>query len=336
MPVMNMDLLLQRHALNLMNLPNVVGVGKGIKTVRGEDTGRTAVVVLVEKKLPERELARKQRVPKLLGEIPTDVLEVGEIRLLNRKGYNRPAYPGMSVGHYKISAGTIGALVKDRRTGQPLILSNNHVVANATDGYDGNARIGDPVLQPGAHDGGTMDQIVGYLERYIPLRREFTLASCRTAKAFEKIANQMLRLTGRDYHIALQKGTPYENLVDAAVVRPISMAAVGAEILEVGKIKGIAEAQAGMRVKKSGRTTGLTSGTVQVMQATLRVTISGNQRGMFTDQFVTTGMSRGGDSGSLVLDMNNNAVGLLFAGSNTKTVCNRIQHVMDMLQVDLF
>ena len=181
-----------------------------------------------------------------------------------------------------------------------------------------------------------MDQIVGYLERYIPLRREFTLASCRTAKAFGKIANQMLRLTGRDYHIAMQKGTPYENLVDAAVVRPISMAAVGAEILEVGKIKGIAEAQASMRVKKSGRTTGLTSGTVQVMQATLRVTISGNQRGMFTDQFVTTGMSRGGDSGSLVLDMNNNAVGLLFAGSNTKTVCNRIQHVMDMLQVDLF
>ncbi|MEW6662691.1 MAG: hypothetical protein ACOY9Y_15650 [Bacillota bacterium] len=333
---MNMDLLLQRHTAHLMNLPNVVGVGRGTKTVRGEDTGRTAVVVLVEKKVPEKELARGQRIPKLLGETPTDVLEVGEIRLLNRTGYSRPAYPGMSIGHYKSSAGTFGALVKDRRTGQPLILSNNHVVANATDGYDANARIGDPVLQPGAYDGGTMEQVVGYLERYIPLRREYASARCRTAKAAEKIVNQVLRLIWRNYRIALQKGVPYDNLVDAAVVRPVSLEAVGSEILEVGKIKGVAEAQNGMRVKKSGRSSGLTTGTVQVTRATLTVTISGNQKGMFADQFVTTGMSKGGDSGSLVLDMNNNAVGLLFAGSDTKTVCNRIQNVMDMLQIDFY
>jgi hypothetical protein len=332
--MMNKGLLLQRHWANLMNMPNVVGVGMGNKTVRGEDTGRTAVVVMVEKKLTERELARNERIPKLLGGTPTDVLEVGEIRLLNRRGHNRPAFPGMSIGHFRISAGTFGALVRDRRTGRPLILSNNHVVANATDGFDGNARIGDAVLQPGVHDGGTMEQVVGYLERFVPLHREYSRARCTAAMVFEKIVNQMLRLIRRNYHIALQKGTLVNNLVDAAVVRPVSLQAVGADILEVGRIRGITEARAGMRVKKSGRSTGLTFGTVQVMQATLKVTISGNQRGMFTDQIVTTGMSIGGDSGSLVLDMNNNAVGLLFAGSVSKTVMNRIQNVMEMLQVD--
>jgi hypothetical protein len=53
------------------------------------------------------------------------------------------------------------------------------------------------------------------------------------------------------------------------------------------------------------------------------------------DQIVTSNISQGGDSGSLVLDENNNAVGLLFAGSDKATIFNRIQNVFRELKVEL-
>jgi hypothetical protein len=46
-------------------------------------------------------------------------------------------------------------------------------------------------------------------------------------------------------------------------------------------------------------------------------------------------MSQGGDSGSAVLDDERRLVGLLFAGSETTTVVNRIEHVFSALGVTL-
>jgi len=46
-------------------------------------------------------------------------------------------------------------------------------------------------------------------------------------------------------------------------------------------------------------------------------------------------MSQGGDSGSAVLDTSSNLVGLLFAGSDTSTIFNRIENVFSALQVHL-
>ena len=54
--------------------------------------------------------------------------------------------PGLSVAHVDGSAGTIGAIVYDRRTGRPCVLSNAHVLAGVTAAID--AR----VVQPGRFD----------------------------------------------------------------------------------------------------------------------------------------------------------------------------------------
>jgi hypothetical protein len=49
---------------------------------------------------------------------------------------------------------------------------------------------------------------------------------------------------------------------------------------------------------------------------------------------MTTGMSAGGDSGSLIVDKNSQkAVGLLFAGSGTATIFTPIDLVLNALQV---
>ncbi|WP_207637527.1 hypothetical protein [Desulfotruncus alcoholivorax] len=139
-----------RH--HILGLPNVRGVGVGYKRVGMTRTDKPAIIVFVEKKLPVGALHRDHRVPGKVKGLETDVIEIGRVKLLERPQKVRPAVPGSSIGHYKITAGTFGAVVKDRKTGEKLILSNNHILANGSDGKDGRAGIGDPILQPGGCD----------------------------------------------------------------------------------------------------------------------------------------------------------------------------------------
>ena len=106
----------------LLGLPNVVGVD-GQKHVSGHCTGKPTVTVLVTRKVPKRELGSSGIVPRSIADADTDVIEVGDISALARTEKLRPARPGSSLGHYKITAGTFGALVYDVKTGEPLILS---------------------------------------------------------------------------------------------------------------------------------------------------------------------------------------------------------------------
>jgi len=136
-----------------LSLPNVRGVGVGYKRVGMTRTDKPAVIVFVEKKVPAGKLSRSQRVPEKVHGVETDVIEIGRVRLLgSRSERMRPALPGSSIGHYKISAGTFGTVVRDKKTGEKLILSNNHILAHGTSGNDGRAQIGDPILQPGGCD----------------------------------------------------------------------------------------------------------------------------------------------------------------------------------------
>jgi hypothetical protein len=99
--------LLKIHACSLLCKQNVVGVGLGYKHVGGVPTDKLSVVVLVNKKVPLPDLLRQHMVPKALGAVRTDVIEVGEIRLLDRRTRMRPAPGGVSIGHYRITAGTL-------------------------------------------------------------------------------------------------------------------------------------------------------------------------------------------------------------------------------------
>src|SRR2546427_7945443 len=58
-------------------LANVVGVAAGIKWRGGEPTGEPAVLVLVSHKVGKEELPKEHLLPAKVGEVKTDVLEVG-------------------------------------------------------------------------------------------------------------------------------------------------------------------------------------------------------------------------------------------------------------------
>ncbi len=89
-----------------------------------------------------------------------------------------------------------------------------------------------------------------------------------------------------------------------------------------------------MPVRKSGRTTGFTTDEINTIDASVDVSYGAGRTARFEGQLVAGAMSQGGDSGSLVVDGNsNNAVGLLFAGSNSTTIFSPIQAVLDIMNV---
>jgi len=342
--------LVARHATRLMKKANVIGVGVGYKESGGRVTDAKAVVVLVRKKVHPSRLRRADVVPRTLSETKTDVIEVGDLRVLpagepaeapglaedeSRRIKQRPAPPGVSVGHYLITAGTFGALVYDREDGRPMILSNNHVLANISNGHDNRAKVGDPVYQPGRYDGGTEDDTIAYLERFAPIVRTESEETCPIARRVESLGNLFLRGLFPSHRMRLTRKTGGENFVDAAVAVLADPAAAVGEIVGLGEIRGVAEAEPGLKVVKSGRTSGVTRGQVRVVGATVKVGLGEVGTAVFTDQIVTTAMAEPGDSGSLVLtDEDHKAVGLLSAGSSLATVLSRISNVLDILQIE--
>lgn len=152
---------------DLFRRANVVGVAAGLKNQ--EEGGEPSIVILVQEKQPFSALSAEDRIPERINGIRTDVMEVGYLEAqsaINPKGRFRPSIPGgVSIGHYKITAGTFGVIVYDVFTNEKFILSNNHVLANSNE-----ALPGDAILQPGPIDGGQNPaDKVATLERFIPL-----------------------------------------------------------------------------------------------------------------------------------------------------------------------
>lgn len=94
-----------------------------------------------------------------------------------------------------------------------------------------------------------------------------------------------------------------------------------------------------MHVHKVGRTSDLTTAIIQDvhfrLQFRLRKTARRRERVGFRRQVMCTRFTAPGDSGSLVLSSTGRAVGLHFAGSMTASIFNRIDDVLDALDVDL-
>jgi len=135
----------ERHTAALMRIPGVVGTAVGLLP-----NGEAIVRVYLEH-------ANVSGLPDVVDGIPLRRQVTGRIMAFSDPTLKlRPAPVGYSVGHPAITAGTIGARVVNPSTLSVFLLSNNHVLANSN-----GASLGDPTLQPGPFDGGTVanDQI---------------------------------------------------------------------------------------------------------------------------------------------------------------------------------
>jgi hypothetical protein len=287
-----------RYTPELMRRDGIIGTG-----IRLGDAGAQKIVVYAVS--PSH--AAAARVPGRLEGYDVDVVVTGRIDAGN---YNnpttkeRPAPNGFSVGHPAITAGTIGARVK-KSNGSVYILSNNHVLANSN-----NASIGDATLQPGPYDGGTSADQIG------------TLA---------------------DFQTIVMGGS--SNTMDAAIALVDGADLLGATPTYAYGAPGTSPVNPSlnMAVQKFGRTTGHTTGTIAEVNVTVSVCyvprgyFACAEAATFTGQIgISPGtFSAGGDSGSLIVTNNSskNPVGLLFAGSSTRTLANPIGPVLQRFGV---
>lgn len=325
-----------QHVKTLKSKLNVNGVGVGHKIVAGKDTGDLCVTVLVKKKVAKSDLLSKDLIPKSVDGIPTDVKEVGEIvAFKSRTDRWRPAPGGVSIGHYAITAGTLGGFVKDKTTGETLILSNNHVLANSN-----NASVGDSILQPGPADGGGNPQDrIATLERWVTIQFQpgggGGGGDCFLAKSSAGVLNFFANIFGSSHRLVATKVSTQANEVDAAVAKPVEDTVINGDIIDIGVITGTKPASINLAVRKSGRTTATTTGIIDTLNATVDVGYGGSLVATFENQLIAGAMSSPGDSGSLVVDGTDPlAVGLLFAGSSSTTVINPIDRVLALLNVE--
>lgn len=293
---------------SLFGIDGVTGVGINWDT--------QVIRVYVEDLTPAVDAA----VPHSISGYPVEVIVTGVFTMhasdLNlpepyRRIRWRPVYGGVSGGHAMATAGTIGAVVLDTESGGMAVLSNNHVFANATYTHMPGAAVGDAILQPARFDAGTSADIVATLDRWVPLDA-----------------------TG-------------DNLVDCALARPLSddlfvplvVGGLGQDgRLHTIAVNGTTAARGGEVVHKYGRTTGHTSGTVIDVDFTTRIQYSVPEPVVFVDQILACIKVDGGDSGSLLLDDQNRAVGLVIASAKSDgvyyTIANKIGNVMAMLGIE--
>lgn len=297
-----------RHTAELLSDPTVVGTATGL-----DEHGKPAVMVYLVSE------SGGKGVPAMLEGVPVVKVVSGPIKKFrggsssgHTARYPRPIPMGVSGGNSKDFAypyccsGTLGALLHDG-AGNQFMLSNQHVFAGdqaASENDPDVAEVGQEINQPGLIDVNCQDipaDYVGYLTQWC-----------------ENNLN-----------------------IDCAIAEVIpGMVDATGTILEIGTLSAATlDAYVGLLVKKSGRTSGLTRGTVSAINGSFNVGGSDECGGSsiyeyFTGQIVVSGRKflQAGDSGSLLVedvDVNPRAVGLLFAGGAQTGIANPIDNVLD-------
>ena len=293
---------------------NVIGYSSTLKPKikAGKELDTLAIRFYVTKKISIEKLSNKDLIPpfQAFGKqiVQTDIIEIGTIKALEdikelKKARHRPMPLGVSIGHPLITAGTAGWLGK--KDGKLMIVTNNHVAA-----AENKAQIGDIILQPGPSDGGSInnpEDRIGRLYYYVPVSfEEFT------CKIRQFLVRKLLR----------RRALP--NKVDIALVE-VDEKDILKRFIDSPPPLGITQARVGMKCMKTGRTTCLTKGGTIIDTDWTGMVQYSRGIALFEDQILIEGegFSAGGDSGSCVMDMDRNIIGLLFAGSNTHTVVNK-------------
>ena len=180
-------------------------------------------------------------------------------------------------------------------------MSNTHVIAPF---YNG-AQIGDGILQPGTADGGSFTDKIGELVDYDPIFFDGSL-----------------------------------NKMDAAIYLPTKQEDIDETILDIGKVSGVkTDLKIGDLVYKSGRTSAVTSGKIIGLDGTVKVSYGRGRVAVFDRQVFSEQILDGGDSGSCIIQKENNriyAVGLGFAGSTNMSIFTPIQPILDRFKCKVY
>lgn len=291
--------------------PGVTGIDVGYKEVGGVQTEQVAIRVHVRKKRDR--VPEAQAVPAEIDGVVTDVVErTYELQVVREQAdvavqadttHYSTLEGGISMGPSRVIGGSIFA----GTLGAICVDKASGKKAVLTNFHvacvDSTWAVGDRMVQPSRIDTGVVPG------------DEF---------------GAILRATLSDH-------------VDGAVVSIDAGRTTSASIVDIGTVRGTKAATLGMAVRKRGRTTGLTYGSVDGLSLTVAVDYGdGLGTRTLTDQVSITAdttrnamFSDHGDSGSVIVDDAGFVVALLFAGAGANTVGNPIANVLSELNIDI-
>jgi hypothetical protein len=290
-------------------LANIRGLDVGLKFSDHAPTGELAVRVFVERKASPDDVDQGLIEPEVDG-CPTDVIEVDRVTAFGTLDPRDRERPAPC-------GSSVGHVDVTAGTIACLCISKRNNLCFLSNNHvlanANNARKGDDIVQPGSVDGGRLpDDLVAFLEDFIELK-EWGKSKVDAAIAFTA------------HRAVSARHQPFRINARTLVGRRF------------------------MSVKKYGRTTGFTFGTITGTNASVRVTYEPSGRSSFDSSFTgqlsiqsTSGgfrpFSEPGDSGSLIVEaMSERPVGLLFAGSERAgiTYANPIDDVVRELDITL-
>lgn len=277
----------KKWAASLKDYPNVTGVGVGYKIKKGKRTKTISIRVYVSKKVAEEKLKAKEILPKRLQNIPVDVIEA----------------------RFRVH-GDGSTIIEHRQRQDPM--TGGISVGNVTLGGSG-------TLAASVFDNSTAEDMI--LSNWHVLCGRF---ECATGEVIIQPGTGGGDTGSANDIVGELTRAVLSNEVDAAVARVTGHRFFLKEVLGYGTVEAINQPLLGMTVRKSGRTTGLTTATITDVSAD--ITVSGYPDGDhdFHNQLVIEGTNASlpGDSGSLWLDESNMAVGLNFAGDGSGSMAN--------------
>lgn len=312
------------ESVHLLKQPGVYVLRTATKMKGGVDTGEPCLQIAVEKKRPLAEIPESELLPSQVNGMKTDVVEATMPRAISdHTARSRPVIGGVS-GFINQSGmvGTIGAVVVDNTTKRLAALTNNHCSGLLYDPEysiptSGHLSVdGIQFLQPAPGDGGTSSDIIGSVIRAHALR----FGSSAPA-----------------------------NSIDAAIISLDDIDAGWFGILDahIGPypFAELSDLSTGQTVQKSGRSTGVTQGTIEDLSAAANITYFGSgvsDIAAFSGQMLISGdgIAAAGDSGATVLVIADGTIciaGLLFATYSSVgqdyAICNHISEVALTLNI---
>ena len=287
----------RKNKTRLMNKANVTGVGVGYKIKNGKRTNQVSIRVYVSKKLPKEKLSPRDLLPKKIENIPVDVIEAKFEVVLD---------PSIPANH--------------RLRFDPLL---------------GGISIGNSILGGSGTLGvSVFDNVLGedmMLSNWHVLCGRLACASGEPViQPGSGPGDAAGPVVGTLYRAAMT------NQVDGAIARLSGDRFLLKELFGWGHVSSVATPVLGMAVRKSGRTTGITSGVITDIDADISITYPDGVNRSLQNQVMIEGTlaSRPGDSGSIWIDDSNNAVGLNFARSGNMGVANPMPEVLSALNIN--
>ena len=283
--------LIQRAVAAFKNLPEVHSVGLGGRMRNGKPTGELVLKVFVSNKRDPSNLSPAELVPKEFEGIPTDVMQSPEPQLAATPAavlggpYNpdvgrlRPLRGGMQLaGEHCVGKGTIGFFARiEEPTPRIVAVTTHHALFSSAAAEEANMRVGSPTADDSVSD------------------------CCR------------------DIFGSFLKGYR-DSTMDIAIIKVEAKQTYYPQIEDIGVVNGqhevtAAEAVTGtFPVRKRGRTTRVTGGTIQGIHVNHISGTPQNYMAIMPNASAsgTSTFADFGDSGAAVVNDANDIVGVLF------------------------